>query len=589
MIQAVLLMATVLGASVYYWNHNRELALENYTNGNDILLKTVDFHPILWNKCQWPNLDKNEEDIRKFLRKKIRPECVSKIRTKFEGTTLLVMGPAQNSEKIRCRILDLKSLAQDDVAFDEPKNVTGAFGEFILECLEAETGAVVERKTFWNAERAEHAVDATAMNPSISVLYLKSMSRSHFLRNFPEFQKILKNYGMHDFQMFNKMSENVSENVWNTFNSENNGRNIADFMKNRFCSIFSNDERSGIWAKSDFQIPRFQTSLDKDTCVNSDPHQKSLAWLKLWADFELANSGKCHFSQIFVDNFIDHGDFRMDQLLSETFRKFAENRVLNNTIILILSAEGIPIGEFGNSYTGKVEERNAVLFLSVPWKLQKHRKDHSFHLDKNQNSLITHRDVFETLESFSKTSDDQQIIELTPEEWKQRNRENRGISLWQTLHSTKNNCTISKIPAQNCLCMEPQLEIEAAYNKTNEMLDRLTYKMSNDAISGSDCLSNIEIDPKWNYTAVWNLNGEILQGAQEYVQFLTVRNMAYDVANSNRNRHFSTLGQFKQYIYSDPYRIEAAYPYCLANHAFHCNAGFLHRFCEMCHNHLLLS
>lgn len=112
----------------------------------------------------------------------------------------------------------------------------------------------------------------------------------------------------------------------------------------------------------------------------------------------MENTVHCYLSHIFVNNTIWSKSLddtlRFDDIsleykksfhFSNVLEQFQLNEVFKKTLVVLVSAEGIPVGTFGNSYTGKVEERNPILLAHVPDKLRKIYPDHIFHMEQNQN------------------------------------------------------------------------------------------------------------------------------------------------------------------------------------------------------------
>uniref|UniRef100_A0A8R1DU26 Uncharacterized protein n=1 Tax=Caenorhabditis japonica TaxID=281687 RepID=A0A8R1DU26_CAEJA len=421
-------------------------------------------------------------------------------------------------------------------------------------------------------------------NPSIAVLYFKSISYAQLQRDFPKTVKTTGKLGFYSFSMFNKMSGDVDDIVNGTFYNEDVRHAIGEYMrKERFCKVFTNTNRTGI--ESDYSLTEFTRSLPFDSC--SDDNTIAERLIEAWTRFSIDNTDNCYLSHIFVNN--TYWSKSLDSTLSHAMIQFQLNNVFQKTLVLILSAEGIPVGQFGNSYTGKVEERNPILLAHVPPKLRTLYPDHVFQIEQNQNKLITHKDVFELLNSFVRLSKGQTIQPTDPEfvEWRMEHK--RGVSLWQSLLPTKRTCVEAMIPDEFCLCMEHMLEQERIYNETDNMAATLYQKMDTEIRARHPCIQETTRVADRNYTLVHNLNSAILNGTDEYVEFLLFTVHAYSNGlSAEKNFFISVNGQFKHMLNGER-DIRQAYPYVTDGTGSMCMAGFMDRFCEMCHRKFYMS
>ncbi|EGT47682.1 hypothetical protein CAEBREN_14858, partial [Caenorhabditis brenneri] len=325
--------------------------------------------------------------------------------------------------------------------------------------------------------------------------------------------------------MFIKISDNITDIVKQTFWHDEVKHNYE-----RYCKVFSNTNLSGI--PSDYDVSNWAESLKSDTCSDEDSVAERL--IEQWAQFSIQNTDHCYLSHVFVNNTI--WSKSLDDTLSAVIEQFQLNEVFKKTLVVVVSAEGIPVGTFGNSYTGRVEERNPILLAHIPDKLKKMYNDHMFHLESNQNRLITHLEVFDLINSFARLSKDQGIVPVRDDfmEWKRDHV--RGISPWQTLIPFNRTCYHVPIADEYCLCMENKIQIEKEYNQTYAIASRLYEKMETEILSNYSCIQETTWIEERNYTSVYNLNDKVLNGTEEYIEFLMFGVRAYPKKiNSRKN------------------------------------------------------
>ncbi|CAP29296.2 Protein CBG09258 [Caenorhabditis briggsae] len=595
MIQALLLLASVLGASVYYWQHNKEWSYVQTLDGIDrgeIILPNYNVHPILYNECVWPILDPYEPDIVKYLKnRKRRLACRPSQDVEVEWLDSKIQITFKSDAPISCVASDLSGFSDSDDVFVSPAIKLEAdlpleipYTNFAVEC--EQNGKRVYRKSFYNykkdqASKEFEAMESTPTSPSIAVLYLRSMSHSQLQREFPKIVKSTRRFGFYSFPMFNKISDNITDLVNRTFWHDEVKHTVGQYMKNeRYCKVFSNTNLSGI--QSDYDLSNFGHSLKSDTCSDDDSVAQRL--IEQWAQFSIQNPDHCYLSHIFVNNTI--WSKSLDDTLSAVLEQFQLNEVFKKTLVVVVSAEGIPVGTFGNSYTGKVEERNPILLAHIPDKLKKLYNDHMFHLESNQNRLITHLEVFDLINSFARLSKDQAIVPVRDNfmDWKREHV--RGISPWQTLIPHNRTCYHVPIEDEYCLCMENKIDIEKEYNQTYAIASRLYERMESDILSNYTCMKETTWIEERNYTAVYNLNEKVLNGTDPYTEFLYFGVRAYpkkfNTRNNRKNFFVNVMGLFK-HDKDDQYNFEKTYPYVTDTLKSGCLAGYMERFCEMCH------
>ncbi|CAI2355424.1 unnamed protein product [Caenorhabditis sp. 36 PRJEB53466] len=593
MIQALLLLASVLGASVYYWQHNKEWSYVqtlDSVNRNDIIQPKYDPHPMLYNYCPWPILQPDEPDIQKYLkRRKRRLACRPSTDLEVEWEDGHLMLTIKSNNSMSCVATDLATIGETPAIRLEPDvKLEIPYTNFFVECKEL-NGRSLYRKSFFNYHKEQATInfepmESTPTSPSIAVLFFKSISHAQLQREFPKSLRSSRRFGFFEFSMFNKMSDNITDIVNGTFYHKEVRHTVGQYMRNeRYCKVFTNTIRTGI--KSDYDLSHWMRSLATDSC--SDENSVAERLIEEWARFSIENTERCYLSHIFVNNTI--WSKSLDDTLSNVLEQFELNEIFKKTLVVVVSAEGIPVGQFGNSYTGKVEERNPILLAHVPDKLRKIYPDHIFHMEQNQNKLITHQDVFDLFYSFARLSKDQAIVVADEEfmDWKKEHK--RGISLWQTLVPDNRTCYHANIPDEFCLCMENKIEVEKAYNQTYEMAARLYEKMDVEILANSSCIQETTWVAEKNYTQVFNLNEKLLNETDEYVDFFYFTVRAYaKKSNMRKNFYVNVVGQFKHNL-KDDYDIKQSYPYVTDGTKSWCMAGYMDRFCEMCHTHFFMS
>ena len=151
--------------------------------------------------------------------------------------------------------------------------------------------------------------------------------------------------------------------------------------------------------------------------------------------------------------FINHPAL-IDKELSDLLTKMEVNGYLNNTVLLLLSDHGASHGDFMETYQGKTEERQPLLYFILPkWFKQTYPEAHK-NLIINRRRLTTPFDIFETfhdlltpelLESSSIQSRLKEILDksILP----------RSTSLFLEV-SPNRTCKIAGIANQWCTCLE---------------------------------------------------------------------------------------------------------------------------------------
>ncbi|CAB3398401.1 unnamed protein product [Caenorhabditis bovis] len=582
MIQALLLIASVLGASVYNFQHSRGVSppqtLEQ-VDPREFFAPRYDFSPIVYNECRWPILSEKEDDIWIHLKKKQRPKrpnrCASlpiNVRWNSEERSVLVI---TESNETRCRAVDLQHPEIIELEHDIERIIP--FEQFSVECLSDEI--MTYKKTFANFKNSKReALEARPTRPSIAILYMNSMSPSEFSREFPRTLKYSRRNQFLLYSMFNKKYQTSHDAEINSLFDVNLGKSFAQMMKDQGCLTMTNRNGTGF----DYDISSFVKSVPSDTdeMCTQENNYTTKRLLEAWAAFSISNAQKCHFSTVFVDNMEGLDANFIDSLIG-----LKAHNVLDNTIVMVLSADGMPINTFGNTYTGRVEERNPFMMIRVPQRLQKFLPDQYFQLEQNENRLMTHLDVFETLKSFVQISKDQPIIPIVG------NGEN-GISLWQSLIPRNRSCLDAYIPEEFCLCQNMSYAHELAYNQTHDLAFNLYEKMSSQIINeNSGCFDRTTFNETKDYVKVWTLNQKVLEGVEDPIEFLEFRMKTLTKNQPERRgpNFFITLGYFKNYLKSNTFRIELAHPYVLGHASIYCMAGYVSRFCDMCYESLLAS
>lgn len=131
--------------------------------------------------------------------------------------------------------------------------------------------------------------------------------------------------------------------------------------------------------------------------------------------------------------------------------------------------------------------------------------------------------------------------------------------------------------------MENKIEIEKEYNRTYDIASRLYEKMESEILSNYTCIQETTWIEERNYTSVYNLNDKVLNGTEEYIEFLGFGVRAYPKkVNSRKNFFVNVMGQFKHNL-KDDYNFQKTYPYVTDTLKSGCLAGYMERFCEMCH------
>lgn len=162
----------------------------------------------------------------------------------------------------------------------------------------------------------------------------------------------------------------------------------------------------------------------------------------------------------FWSSSMTHDYFNSANLIDDDFSSFLENlsdrKILNKTILFLMSDHGIRWGSFRSTYQGMMEERQPFLSVILPkWFAEKYPEAVG-NLNRNRRRLTTHFDLYETLKDLTNPSTiSRKIIRSRVQTLLETEPMPRGISLFLPI-PTSRTCENSGIESHWCTCHEKQ-------------------------------------------------------------------------------------------------------------------------------------
>ncbi|TKR60617.1 hypothetical protein L596_027839 [Steinernema carpocapsae] len=133
------------------------------------------------------------------------------------------------------------------------------------------------------------------------------------------------------------------------------------------------------------------------------------------------------------------------------YRFFYDNREkLRNSFIIVMGDHGMRFGRYRNSKFGVIEDNNPALVMAIPKKLRKAELTQI--LKENSKSMITHYDVFATLNDIASVLSESRFTDFSPLDLNERlEGVFHGSSLLRPLPQPR-HCGNLRVPFEFCTC-----------------------------------------------------------------------------------------------------------------------------------------
>lgn len=210
-------------------------------------------------------------------------------------------------------------------------------------------------------------------------------------------------------------------------------------------------------------------------CIGS---RLSLAVMLKYATKHIKTFQTKKFFGFFWSTSFTHDYFNLPKEGDEAFLHFLkelhENKLLNETIFIVISDHGLRWGDFRETYQGHLEERLPMLIFVFPSWFQRKYKIAIENLRRNTNHLTTHYDLHQTLLDFMN------LTKIEDNEIKRRslNFLSRSQSLFVPV-SINRTCSVVGIPKHYCTCHDTVRQIdpgdELSIKTANVMLDNINF------------------------------------------------------------------------------------------------------------------
>ncbi|XP_052773442.1 uncharacterized protein LOC128212174 [Mya arenaria] len=293
---------------------------------------------------------------------------------------------------------------------------------------------------FWN-EYAKHARDIEvekADTPSVIMLGIDSVSRSHAIRNLKQsFNFLRHNLSCYDMIGHRKVGDNTFPNLiplltgkshWSFLDveflkrfadympllwNEKPMESIATFMAedNATYSTFNSGKSGFNKIPTDYYFRPYSLAMEKFEPVFSTPlgslsencygdrnyFDIQLEYLKGF----LQKYNKKRKFAFFWSNVVTHDSFNTASLYDNSLLEFltwmTSDIDINNTILIVLSDHGFRIGGASLTHIGRAENSNPWLMVHVPDHLTKRYPSIGRNLRENTKRLVTHYDTYNTV------------------------------------------------------------------------------------------------------------------------------------------------------------------------------------------------
>ncbi|KAG5666120.1 hypothetical protein PVAND_017726 [Polypedilum vanderplanki] len=297
--------------------------------------------------------------------------------------------------------------------------------------------------------KKEHNVKPEIHNKTnILFIGIDSISRLHLIRAMPLTYNYLREKQWIEMKAYNKIGDNTFPNfmailagVNETYafdkcsTKETGGINKCkllwdNFKDQKYTTAYAEDSmeistfnfyKKGFEKQpTDFYFRYFALAAEKYLPTTHDkPWNTNCIGYQHYADyiynyaFDFASQYKnSPYFGFFWTNSFSHDDINLpsgyDLRMRNHLRKFEEEKVLDNTIVIFVSDHGIRFGDIRNFFTGWLEERMPFLYFYIPENFKKRYPNLIKNLKINRERLTTPFDVYLTMKHVLQLSGSEQ-------------------------------------------------------------------------------------------------------------------------------------------------------------------------------------
>uniref|UniRef100_A0AC35UD66 Sulfatase domain-containing protein n=1 Tax=Rhabditophanes sp. KR3021 TaxID=114890 RepID=A0AC35UD66_9BILA len=192
----------------------------------------------------------------------------------------------------------------------------------------------------------------------------------------------------------------------------------------------------------------FQHNFEKK-CLTSHKYQ-----MDYLTDFMNIYPNNKKFSYTWITNIAhDHltGFYPYDSYFQKYFEKNKKN--FDNSFLFFMSDHGFRFGDYRNTPIGEYEDRNPMLFISVPQSLRTN-KQLMQNLHENSNKHVSHYDLYASLLDILTEAGRKNFTNMGPFDLSSimKHDKIKGKSLFRPINERERDCYSMDISSEYCMC-----------------------------------------------------------------------------------------------------------------------------------------
>ncbi|KAH3863198.1 uncharacterized protein LOC127866464 [Dreissena polymorpha] len=430
----------------------------------------------------------------------------------------------------------------------------------------------------------------TASTPSVIILGLDSMSRSHAIRNLPKSMKFLRDeLQAYDFIGYRKVGLNTFPNLMPLLTGKSHGE-FPEFSSNaayaddmpllwseeyaKHMATFFAEDRSDITTfnlgkRGFFQVPTnfyirpyllamqefdpvFMSKLERPDSYCYGRRGFFDLMLEYLKGF-LGHYTNKQTLAFFWENSLGHDKFNDlklgDDLLLEFLQWMKSERNMDNTLLMVLSDHGFRIGGASLTHIGRAENSNPFLMVHVPRNLKEDKTIDQI-LTHNTKQLLTPYDIYQTVHDLLTPYD---IYQTVHDFLSNKSSEERYVkthlvrrSIFRPIPSTR-TCADAGLDATHCTCTD-RVPVSIDSKVVRLLAIRLVKELNKILEQDSNCaavtLHNIT-EASVHYTLKNDLN--VPEGLQNTFKLTKFRDNVRSAHDLDR-----TSGRYSVLFYTQP-------------------------------------
>lgn len=361
-----------------------------------------------------------------------------------------------------------------------------------IRCTDSHNTTLYHDVHFFLQSRFQHRPKKRSDRLSVMIIGIDSLSHMHYLRTMPFLGSYISRLPHVEFWGYNRVGSNSYPNLVPLLS----GMDVDQLEAACYRGYDNYDECEFLWKH--FKLSGYRTSFAEDTRVGGTFNYVKKGFYRQPTDFylrpvmleidshtrysiDLRDDIHCTGSRKYGDILLEfinklipniadglhfsffwqsqgvHDYFNYAQLLDEKYLKLMQTlnntRILNDTLVLLMSDHGIRFGSFRQTYQGMLEESQPLLIALFPKWLEKAYPVAISNLRYNAHSLVTTFDLHVTLKDLTnlKLLHNSNIQKRTAALRELGHNIPRGISLFLPIPKVR-DCALAGIPASYCLC-----------------------------------------------------------------------------------------------------------------------------------------